>query len=136
MIDTASLSPEIKREALEISGAILRDIEESEVPLSNTALKAKRLARILNDIDYIKIFEHEVSGYPTTKKGVDPEVWKLAVIAGWIYREKDEKTGKEVEYAYIESLKELEDEKAERESRTWAFTRRSDIVDIAFAALG
>ena len=66
MIDIAASSPEIKREALELSAAILKNIEESELPLSNIALKAIRLARLLNDIDFIKIFEYESSGYPST----------------------------------------------------------------------
>ena len=74
MIDIASFGPEIKREALSVSEEILKNIEESEVPLSNIDLKAIRLAKLLNDIDYIKIFEYEVSGYPGTKDGIESAV--------------------------------------------------------------
>jgi hypothetical protein len=111
MSDIASISPEIRREALEVSGAILKNIEESEFPLSNIALKAIRLAKLLNDANYINIFELEINGYPSTKDGISPDVWKSAAIAGRIYREVDEKTGKEQEYAYTACLKLLEDEK-------------------------
>ena len=87
MLDIASISPEIRREALDVSGAILKSIEESEILLSNIALKAIRLARLLNDSDFINIFEYEVSGYPSTKDGIKTDVWKLAVIAGRIFRD-------------------------------------------------
>jgi hypothetical protein len=111
MIDFASASAEIKREALNVSGEILKDIEGSEIPLSNIALKALRLAKLLNETDYIKIFEYEVGGYPRTKGGIKSEVRNLAHIAGRTYLEKDDETGKEVEYVYTESLKGMEDAK-------------------------
>jgi hypothetical protein len=81
MIDIAAASPEIKREALDVSREILKSIEESEVTLSNIALKAIRLARLLDDSDYLNIFEYEVNGYPSSKNGIPKEVWKLAIIA-------------------------------------------------------
>jgi hypothetical protein len=81
MINIASASPEIKREALDISGEIPKNIEESDIPLSNIALKAIRLAKLLNDSDYIKIFQYEVNGYPNTGKGIHTDIWKLAIKA-------------------------------------------------------
>ncbi len=39
-----------------------------------------------------------------------PEAWRLAVIAGRKWTEKDEKTGKNKEWAYAESLSQLEDQ--------------------------
>lgn len=113
MIDIPSVSPEIKREALDVSREILKSIEESEVTLSNIALKAIRLARLLDDSDYLNIFEYEVNGYPSSKNGVPKEVWKLAVIAKRTFKENDDKTGLEEEYAYLESLKQMEDELAD-----------------------
>ena len=40
---------EALKEALTLSSEILRNIELSEIPLTNIALKASRLARLLND---------------------------------------------------------------------------------------
>lgn len=78
-------------EALALSQEILRNIELSELSLVSIALKASRLARILNEFDYQKIMEFEASGYPTTPTGVHPQIYKLAVLAN---REYQEKSGK------------------------------------------
>ncbi|CAI3936585.1 DNA uptake protein ComE or related DNA-binding protein (ComEA) (PDB:2DUY) [Commensalibacter communis] len=51
-------------EALQLSEEILTAIELETTSLSNCMLKASRLARLLNDFDYQKIFQYEVSGYP------------------------------------------------------------------------
>lgn len=112
MAETALVSPDIRQEALSLAKEILRCIEESDTPISNIALKAIRLARLLNDSDYIKIFDYEVNGYPSTEKGVSPEVWRLATLAKRVFKKKDEKTDAEGEYAYIQSIKNIEDELA------------------------
>lgn len=96
-------------EALELSGVILKNIELSEISLSNIALKASRLARLLNDFDFQKIMEYEVGGYPMGTEGVAPDIWKLARLANRIYQEKDV-TSKVKEYAYLESIGHLEEE--------------------------
>ncbi|WP_423394993.1 hypothetical protein [Burkholderia sp. LMG 21824] len=93
-------------EALDLSNDILRNIELTETPLTQIALKASRLARLLNDFDYRQIFEYEASGYPTTPDGVPPSVWKCAQIAGRINQLKLENEIKET--AYLESIGELE----------------------------
>jgi hypothetical protein len=62
------------REALELSEEILRKIELNELPLANVALKASRLARLLNDFDAQKTMEYEASGYPTTPNGVHSDI--------------------------------------------------------------
>jgi hypothetical protein len=69
-------------EALTLSAEILRNVELSELPLTNIALRASRLARLLNEFDVQKIMEYEAGGYPSTSGGVPPEVWRLAVAAG------------------------------------------------------
>jgi hypothetical protein len=53
-------------EALALSTEILKNIELSELPLTNIALKSSRLARLLNDFDMQRTLEHEIAGYPTT----------------------------------------------------------------------
>jgi len=52
-------SAEALKEALSLSEEILRNIELSELPLTNIALKASRLARLLNEYDVQKIMEFE-----------------------------------------------------------------------------
>ena len=69
-------------EAEELSAEILEDIELSRVKLSVVALKAVRLARLLNDFDHQQIFRWESSGYPAGKSGIEKHVWDLGVIAG------------------------------------------------------
>lgn len=80
-------------ESLTLSEEILRNVELSELPLANIALKASRLARLLNEYDYQKIMEYEASGYPTSPDGVSPDIWKLAIVAGRIYGSSAESVG-------------------------------------------
>ena len=98
------------QEALTLSEEILRNIELSELPLANIALKTSRLARLLNDFAYQKIMEYEASGYPSTPTGVPPEIYKLAVLAGREYQTKDVKSGEIRNYIYTTLIEELEQE--------------------------
>ena len=75
-------------EALELSEEILKNIELSEIPLTNIALKVSRLARILNDFEYQKIMEYETGGYPSTPNRVSHDIYKLAVLAGREFKKK------------------------------------------------
>lgn len=76
-------------EALQLSSEILRNIELSEIPLENVALKTGRLARLLNDFDMQNAIEYEVSGYPAFVNGVPSPIYRLAVIAGREYEKED-----------------------------------------------
>jgi hypothetical protein len=96
-------------EALQLSGEILRNLELSEIPLANAAMKAARLARLLNEFDYQRIMEYEVGGYPAEPTGVPPEVWRLAGLAGRHYRQKEGENA-EKEYTYLQSIGALEEE--------------------------
>lgn len=98
------------REALSLSEEILRNLELSEVPLANVALKTSRLARLLNDFSHQKIMEYEASGYPSTPGGVPADAFELAVAAGRSFQEKDEKTNQEKKYIYMTSIEALEQE--------------------------
>lgn len=71
--------------ALELSAEILKNIELSELPLARVALKASRLARLLNDFDMQRVMEYEAQGYPTAPDGIPPDVWRLAVLAGRLW---------------------------------------------------
>jgi hypothetical protein len=95
------------REALALSDEILKNVELSEAPLTNAALKASRLARLLNDFVHQKIFEYEAGGYPSTPDGVPPDVWALAKAAGRTYQKKNDK-GVVNTYAIAESIEQLE----------------------------
>ncbi|MCC7473531.1 hypothetical protein IT404_17815 [Candidatus Nomurabacteria bacterium] len=98
------------REAFELSGEILRNLELSEIQLTNVALKASRLARLLNDFDIQKIMQYEAGGYPTEPAGVPEEVWRLAVLAGRKFSQVDAATKLTKDYIYRSSISELEDE--------------------------
>lgn len=98
------------QEALTLSEDILKNIELSEIPLANIALKASRLGRLLNDIAIQKTMEYEASGYPSTPDGVPNDVYALAVAAGRESTTKDSKTGKLSRHIYVTSIEELERE--------------------------
>jgi hypothetical protein len=94
-------------EALELSETLLRGIELSQVPLTNAALMAARLARLLNDFAHQTLFEYEAGGYPTTPNGMTADVFAVARAAGRVYQAKD-KSGILKEYATLESIEQLE----------------------------
>jgi hypothetical protein len=96
------------REALALSDEILRNLELSEIPLANVALKTSRLARLLNDLSHQKIMEYEASGYPTTPGGVPSEAFQLAVQAGREFQQKDAKTEEVKSYIFRTSIEALE----------------------------
>lgn len=93
---------------MDLSEAILKNIELTELPLTNVALKASRLARLLNDFVTQKVMEYEGSGYPTTPDGVHPDVYRLAVVANREQQYKDTKTNELKKYISLESIEELE----------------------------
>lgn len=97
-------------EALSLSTEILRNIELSEIPITNIALKASRLARLLNDFDMQKILEYEVSGYPSTPDGVPTAVWRLAEIADRKFVHTEPITRKSNTVIFLESISSLEEQ--------------------------
>ena len=99
-------------EALALSAEILRNIEMSEIPLTNIALKTSRLSRLLNDFEMQKTLEYEIAGYPISPGGLPPEIWRLAVAAGRSFIDtglfninKESKT-----VVYTESISALEEQ--------------------------
>ncbi len=101
MIDIIPPSRQALREALTLSEDILKNIELSEMPLANISLKVSRLARLLNDFDNQRIMEFEASGYPSAPDGVPLDIYRLAVIAGREFQQKNEKTGEIKNYILI-----------------------------------
>ena len=101
---------EALKEALSLSSEILRNIELSEIPLTNIALKTSRLARLLNDYDVQTIMEYEAGGYPSKPDGIPPDVWRLAVMAGRRYEIKDSQTEEVKQYAWTQPITEWEQE--------------------------
>lgn len=101
-------SQQALKEALDLSEEILRNIELNELPLANIALKASRLARLLNDLETQKIMQYESSGYPSTPDGVPLEVFRLATIAGRQFEQKGPEDGEVKQLVYLESIGNLE----------------------------
>jgi hypothetical protein len=110
MNDNIPPTPQALEEALRLSEEVLADIELARIPLSSVALKASRLARLLNDNDHEQAMAYEASGYPMEQGFIPAEVWRLAVFAGRNRTESDQKTGENKEFAYVESISQLEDQ--------------------------
>lgn len=110
MNDIIPSSPQALEQALTLSEEILTDIELIRIPLSSVALKASRLARLLNDHDNEQAMAYEASGYPIELGIIPSEPWRLAVLAGRNWTQADDKTGQKKEFAYVESISQLEDQ--------------------------
>ncbi|MGB6328254.1 MAG: hypothetical protein WBF48_04965 [Halarcobacter sp.] len=93
----------ILEQALQLSEEILSNIELSNAPLSTIMLKASRLARLLDDFEYQKIFQFENSGYPSTHNGLKPEIMDILKKVNRNYVSEDGK-----ERAHIKSIESYE----------------------------
>lgn len=89
---------------MEVSLDLISDIELERASLSAAALKASRLARLLNDFDSQEMFKYEAGGYPTAAGILPAPIWRLAVMAGRATENKDLKTGEITATAFIESV--------------------------------
>ncbi len=94
-------------EALSLSEEILKNIELSEIPLSNIAMKTMRLARLLNDEKYQLIMKYEIAGYPQEPDGITPFNWNLLRIANRITIETG-KDNKPFETAMVRGIETIE----------------------------
>ena len=93
-------------EALELSDEIIRNIELSEISLSNIALRTARLARLTNDFNMSRIMELEISGYSNESTGLVPkDQWKIGMDANRQYQAEDKRL-----LIYPESIEQLEGE--------------------------
>lgn len=108
MDDIIPPSRKALEEALGLSDEILRNTELNEITLSAIALKASRLARLLNDFDYQQAFEYEASGYPSDPDGVQPDVWKIAQFSGRVHLSKEKDADEPTEKAYLQSISALQ----------------------------
>lgn len=93
-------------EALALAEEAIKNLELSEISLTNIALKASRVARLTNDAQYQQIMQYEAGGYPYNPSGVPPEIWTQAQISGRTFPLQILKDTKY--YAYLESIEELE----------------------------
>jgi hypothetical protein len=96
-------------EALELSAEILKNLELSEISLSNIALKTARLARLLNDSTYQTIMEYEAGGYPSESDGVPADIFELAVLAGRKTEDLNPTTKQPEQQVYLESISSMEE---------------------------
>src|SRR5438552_3574969 len=108
MTDQIPPTPKALQEALALSEEILKDIELSRGPLSAVALKAGRLARLLNHFDAVKVFQYEASGYPSTPDGIAADVWRFVELGGRTYQERESKSKEVRTLAFVESIDQLE----------------------------
>ncbi len=110
MPDTIPPTRQALAEALNLSSDILKNLELSETPLTNVALKTSRLARLLNEFDFQKMMEYEAGGYPSTPTGVPQDAWNLAIAAGRKFEQVDPASKVTKTYVYVESISELEEQ--------------------------
>jgi len=115
MNETIPPTKQALSEALAISTEILSNIELSDLPLTNVALKASRLARLLNDFEMQRTLEYEIAGYPSNPEGIAKDVYNLAVAAGREFYYQDHfsllmKTGKPTKRVYVQSIESLEEQ--------------------------
>lgn len=75
-------------ESYELTNDLLADLELERLSLSGCVMKAARLARLVGDDDHFLVFRHELSGYPSTPNGVEPQVWRLLKAADRIKQVK------------------------------------------------
>ncbi len=102
-------SREALREAFELSGQILSDLENSTSSLTSIALKTGRLARLLNDFDVHSLMEYEAGGYPMDSDGmIPPDAFELGRMTGRVSPTKNSQTGKVTEQMPPVSIGELE----------------------------
>ena len=99
---------DIAKEALMLADQALKELELSEASLTSVALKASRIARITDNFEMQQIMLYEAGGYPSEPTGVSPEIWRLALKAGRVIKEK--KDGETKEYAKLKSIERLESE--------------------------
>lgn len=97
------------QEGLQIASELVREIEAGETSTSRIALKAKRLALLLNESDSIRIFEYETSGYPYHGTEVSGTVAQFAEKAGRVSFEHDDKPEKDRRVVEVRSLAEIEE---------------------------
>lgn len=94
-------------EALGLVEEALRALELNELPLPNVAMRAGRVARLLEDVDFSQIFSFEVGGYPASSDRMSPEMWRLTELANRHYTEGAPDTPPET-LAYLDSIEALE----------------------------
>lgn len=98
---------EILEQSLQLSEEILSNIELNEISLANITLKVSRLARLLDDFEFQKIFQYEYSGYPKGVNGLEKDIWSLLKKVNRTYfikKEDDDGKIEEKEYARINSI--------------------------------
>jgi AbiTii len=117
-------------EALELSAEILKNLELSETPLSNIALKTARLARLLNDSVYQLIMEYEAGGYPSEPDFVPADVFQLAVLAGRKTQGLNPKTNLPEDQVYLQPINEMEERVRITENALLAATDPEDSSEV------
>lgn len=93
----------ILEQSLDLSEEILSNIELDNVSLLNITLKTLRLSRFLNDFEMQKVFQYELSGYPTSSNGIAKEIFDLMKKVDRTYSKKNDE-GTISEYGRTDSI--------------------------------
>ena len=81
-----------RQEALRLAEELLRNVELSELPPTDLARKASRLARLLDDVTALEWLRREIGGYdnlPGEPNTLGHEAWAAAVRSNRTYTEND-----------------------------------------------
>lgn len=96
-------------EALGLSEEILKNFELSEAASQQIILKCLRLARLINDLDAFEWLKYEANGYDKTPDGfLTPKSWAATAKSGRRNFKKEEGKKEPVEYAFMETVADLE----------------------------
>lgn len=98
------------REAFDLSSEILKALELGEALLSNVALKAVRLARLLTNEEDELLLQYEARGYPKSPAPLSAKEWQMAQRARRGYKQFDVTKKEWVDVVYTDSIEEIETE--------------------------
>lgn len=100
------VKPGTINDALALSEQLLDDLEMGRSTLTLIAMKASRLARLIGNTDLHEIMMCEANGYPESNNEKTREAWRLALIAGRIYKET--KDGVEKTFGVFDTIEQIE----------------------------
>jgi hypothetical protein len=101
-------SKQALEDALILAREALTDLELSRTTLASIALKASRLARLLNDSHRQKLFQFEASGYPHPPSGYPKDIWEMLKNANRVSSQYDAVSKKTKETGYYTSIAYIE----------------------------
>lgn len=96
------------REGFELSSEILKALELGQGSLASIALRAVRLARLLNDEENETLLQYEVRGYPKNPRPLSAAEWQMANRARRGYQHFDATKKEWTDVVYTDSIEEID----------------------------